>query len=144
MGEAKFKSLPENVRKALVEAGEQAAREGCKRFEDGEKAATEKIKSPGHEGHCLRPRRQESVRRGLRERLAENWVKDIDKRGKPGAEDFQGLHRSAGRGPSTGRSVKQRRCHGAGRPAGRRAVVDLTTVIMGPYATRFSPTTAPT
>jgi TRAP-type C4-dicarboxylate transport system substrate-binding protein len=35
MGEAKFKSLPENVRKVLVEAGEQTTREGCNRFEDG-------------------------------------------------------------------------------------------------------------
>ena len=35
MGEAKFKSLPENVRKVLVEAGEQTTREGCKRFARG-------------------------------------------------------------------------------------------------------------
>jgi len=47
IGEAKFKSLPENVRKALVEAGEQTTREGCKRFEEGELAAAEKIKSQG-------------------------------------------------------------------------------------------------
>ena len=47
MGETKFKSLPPNVQKALVEAGEQVTREGCKRFEDGERGATEKIKSQG-------------------------------------------------------------------------------------------------
>ena len=41
--------------KALVEAGEQTTREGCKRFEDGEKAATEKDQVAGHEGHRVRP-----------------------------------------------------------------------------------------
>jgi len=38
IGEAKFKSLPENVRKVLVEAGEQTTREGCKRFEMARRA----------------------------------------------------------------------------------------------------------
>src|SRR5258708_39965727 len=47
IGEAKFKTLPENVRKALVEAGEQTTREGCKRFEDGELRTTAKIESQG-------------------------------------------------------------------------------------------------
>src|SRR6478752_1760165 len=42
IGESKFKSLSQNVRKVLVEAGEQTTREGCKRFEYGDIAATEK------------------------------------------------------------------------------------------------------
>ena len=88
MGEAKFRSLPENVRKALVEAGEQTTREGCKRFEDGEKAATEKIKSQGMKviNFSADDRKQFDT---AFKAVAEDWVKDINKRGKPGAEVFK-------------------------------------------------------
>jgi TRAP-type C4-dicarboxylate transport system substrate-binding protein len=87
MGEAKFKSLPENVRKALVEAGEQTTREGCKRFENGETAATEKIKSRGMKviGFGADDKK---VFDAAFKNVAEDWVKDIDKRGKPGTEVF--------------------------------------------------------
>jgi TRAP-type C4-dicarboxylate transport system substrate-binding protein len=88
MGEAKFKSLPENVRKALIEAGEQTTREGCKRFEDGEKTATEKIKSQGMKviNFSLDDKK---VFDAAFKSVAEDWVKDLDKRGKPGSEVFK-------------------------------------------------------
>jgi TRAP-type C4-dicarboxylate transport system substrate-binding protein len=88
MGEAKFKSLPENVRKVLVEAGEQTTREGCKRFEDGEKAATEKIKSQGMKVIEFGPEDKQVFATAFKN-VAEEWVKDIDKRGKPGTEVFK-------------------------------------------------------
>jgi TRAP-type C4-dicarboxylate transport system substrate-binding protein len=88
MGEAKFKSLPENVRKALIEAGEQTTREGCKRFEDGEKAATEKIKSQGMKVINFGPD-DKKVFDAAFKTVAEDWVKDLDKRGKPGTEVFK-------------------------------------------------------
>ena len=88
MGEAKFKSLPENVRKALVEAGEQTTREGCRRFEDGEKAATAKIKSQGMKVINFGPD-DKKVFDAAFKTVAEDWVKDLDKRGKPGTEVFK-------------------------------------------------------
>src|SRR6202171_5741943 len=88
MGETKFKSLPENVRKALVEAGEQTTREGCRRFEDGEKAATEKIKSQGMKVINFGPD-DKKVFDAAFKNVAEDWVKDLDKRGKPGTEVFK-------------------------------------------------------
>jgi len=88
IGETKFKSLPENVRKALVEAGEQTTREGCKRFEDGEKAATEKIKSQGMKVIAFGPEDQKLFDAAFKN-VMEDWVKDIDKRGKPGTEVFK-------------------------------------------------------
>jgi TRAP-type C4-dicarboxylate transport system substrate-binding protein len=88
MGEAKFRSLPENVRKALVEAGEQTTREGCKRFEDGEKAATEKIKSQGMKVINFSADDKKQFDTAFKA-VAEDWVKDINKRGKPGAEVFK-------------------------------------------------------
>ena len=88
IGETKFKSLPANVQKALVEAGEQVTREGCKRFEDGEKAATEKIKSQGMKviNFSDDDKKQFDV---AFKAVAEDWVKDINKRGKPGTEVFK-------------------------------------------------------
>jgi TRAP-type C4-dicarboxylate transport system substrate-binding protein len=88
MGENKFKSLPENVRKALVEAGEQTTREGCKRFEDGEKAATEKIKSQGMKVIAFGADDRKIFDTAFKA-VAEDWVKDLDKRGKPGSEVFK-------------------------------------------------------
>jgi TRAP-type C4-dicarboxylate transport system substrate-binding protein len=88
IGENKFKSLPENVRKALVEAGEQTTREGCKRFEDGEKAAAEKIKSQGMKVINFSAEDKKQFDTAFKA-VAEDWVKDINKRGKPGTEVFK-------------------------------------------------------
>lgn len=88
MGENKFKSLPPNIQKVLVEAGEQTTREGCKRFEDGEKAATEKIKSQGMKVIEFGPD-DKKVFDAAFKTVAEDWVKDLDKRGKPGTETFK-------------------------------------------------------
>jgi TRAP-type C4-dicarboxylate transport system substrate-binding protein len=88
IGETKFKSLPENVRKALVEAGEQTTREGCKRFEDGEVAATEKIKSQGMKVINFSADDKKQFDTAFKA-VAEDWVKDINKRGKPGTEVFK-------------------------------------------------------
>ena len=81
----KFKSLPRT--QGAGEAGEQTTREACKRFEDGEKAATDKIKSQGmkvinfsaDDKRCPIPPST----------VAQDWVKDVDKRGKPGSEVFR-------------------------------------------------------
>ncbi len=95
MGEAKFKSLPENVRKALIEAGEQTTQESCKRFEDGEKAATEKIKSQGMKVINFGPDDKKIFDAAFKG-VAEDWVKDLDKRGKPGTEVFKAFTEALG------------------------------------------------
>jgi len=88
MGETKWKTLPENVRKALTAAGEQTTREGCKRFEDGEKTATEKIKSQGMKVIEFSSEDKKVFDTAFKN-VAEDWVKDINKRGKPGSEVFK-------------------------------------------------------
>jgi TRAP-type C4-dicarboxylate transport system substrate-binding protein len=88
MGEMKFKSLPPNVQKALVDAGEQITREGCKRFEDGEKAATDKIKSQGMKVINFSDEDKKQFDTAFKA-VAEDWVKDVNKRGKPGTEVFK-------------------------------------------------------
>jgi TRAP-type C4-dicarboxylate transport system substrate-binding protein len=88
IGETKFKSLPENVQKALVAAGEQVTRESCKRFEDGEKAATDKIKSQGMKVINFSDDDKKQFDTAFKA-VAEDWVKDVNKRGKPGTEVFK-------------------------------------------------------
>ncbi|MFM9981306.1 MAG: TRAP transporter substrate-binding protein DctP [Burkholderiales bacterium] len=88
MGEAKWKSLPDNVRKVLAHAGEQVTREGCKRFEEGEKGATEKIKSQGMkviEFSAV----DKKVFNDAFSHVSQDWAQELDKRGKPGTEVFK-------------------------------------------------------
>ena len=88
MGEAKWKSLPDNVRKVLAHAGEQVTREGCKRFEEDEKAATEKIKSQGMkviEFSAV----DKKVFNDAFSHVSQDWAQELDKRGKPGTEVFK-------------------------------------------------------
>jgi len=88
IGEAKWKSLPENVRKVLTEVGEQVTREGCKRFEDGEKAATDKLKALGMKVIALSDADKQQIA-GTFKVVADEWAQDLDKRGKPGTEVFK-------------------------------------------------------
>jgi TRAP-type C4-dicarboxylate transport system substrate-binding protein len=88
MGDAKWKSLPENVRKALTEAGERTTREACKRFEDGEKAAAEKIKAQGMKVIEFGAG-DKNVFADAFKTVSEDWVKDLDGRGKPGSVVYQ-------------------------------------------------------
>jgi TRAP-type C4-dicarboxylate transport system substrate-binding protein len=85
IGETKWKSLPENVRKVLADVGEQTTRESCKRFEDGEKAAGVKVQSQGMKVITF----GDADRKVFAEAfagVADTWAKDTDKRGKPGSD----------------------------------------------------------
>ena len=55
---------------------------------DGEKAATEKIKSQGMKVIEFGPEDKQVFAAAFKN-VAEEWVKDIDKRGKPGTEVFR-------------------------------------------------------
>jgi len=88
IGETKWKTLPENVRKAMLEAGEQTTREGCKRFEDGEKAAAGKILSQGMKPISF----SDADRKFFADAfagVADEWAKETDKRGKPATETLK-------------------------------------------------------
>lgn len=88
IGETKWKSLPENVRKALAEAGEQTTREGCKRFEEGEKAAAAKIQSQGMKVISF-DAADRKVFSDAFAGVADEWAKETDKRGKPASETLK-------------------------------------------------------
>ena len=82
IGETKWKTLPENVRKAMIQAGEETTREGCKRFEEGEKAAAAKIQSQGMKLISF----SDADRKFFSDSfagVADQWAKETDRRGKP-------------------------------------------------------------
>ena len=85
MGETKWRSLPEDIRKVLTEAGETATREGCKRLEAVERIATEKVRAAGMKDISFGEADRASFAKAF-ETVAEDWAKDLDKRGKPGTE----------------------------------------------------------
>ncbi len=88
IGENKWKSLPDNVRKAMTQAGEQVTREGCKRFEEGEKAAAEKIKSAGMKVIAFSDADKKFFNDAFAG-VADEWSKETDKRGKPATETLK-------------------------------------------------------
>ncbi|NBS57992.1 MAG: C4-dicarboxylate ABC transporter [Betaproteobacteria bacterium] len=88
IGETKWKSLPEGVRKALIQAGEQVTREGCKRFEEGERGAAEKIKAQGMKVIEFGAA-DKKVFNDAFSHVSQDWAQDLDKRGKPGTETFK-------------------------------------------------------
>lgn len=85
IGEAKWRSLPEDVRKALTEAGEAATREGCKRLEDIERSATEKVKAAGMKEISFSDADKAVFAKAFAT-TAEDWARELDRRGKPGSE----------------------------------------------------------
>jgi TRAP-type C4-dicarboxylate transport system substrate-binding protein len=85
IGETKWKSLPENVRKVLTQVGEQTTREGCKRFEDGEKLAAKKVQGQGMSVINFSDADKKEFANAFAN-VADTWAKDTDKRGKPGSE----------------------------------------------------------
>jgi TRAP-type C4-dicarboxylate transport system substrate-binding protein len=85
IGETKWRSLPENVRKVLTQVGEQTTREGCKRFEDGEKTAAAKVQGQGMTVINFSDVDKKELANAFAG-VADTWAKDTDKRGKPGSE----------------------------------------------------------
>jgi len=81
----KWKKLPEEVRKAMDEAGEWATRKGCKATDAREASDIEKLKAGGVTFVKL----SDSDHKQLAKTLAgvsQEWAKGLDARGKKGSE----------------------------------------------------------
>jgi TRAP-type C4-dicarboxylate transport system substrate-binding protein len=85
IGETKWRSLPEDVRKALADAGEAATREGCKRLSEAEATATEKVRTAGMKVITFDEADKATFTKAF-VAVAEDWAKDLDHRGRPGTE----------------------------------------------------------
>jgi TRAP-type C4-dicarboxylate transport system substrate-binding protein len=84
IGENKWRQLPEDVKKALLQAAETISRSGCDKVDAAEAAATDKARSTGMKlvrFDTADQKQFETIFSGVRE----DWAKDLDKRGKPGS-----------------------------------------------------------
>ncbi|MBS0335215.1 MAG: C4-dicarboxylate ABC transporter, partial [Proteobacteria bacterium] len=83
IGQLKWRTLPEKVRRILDEAGEQVTREGCRRLEDQEAAATGRARASGMQAIPF-DAADKGVLNEAFARVSQDWAQDLDRRGKPG------------------------------------------------------------
>ena len=85
IGESKWQSLPEDIRKTLAEAGAYATQEGCRRLAAGEGAAADRIRAGGMKAISFGEADKATFAKAF-ETVAEDWAKELDRRGKPGTD----------------------------------------------------------
>jgi TRAP-type C4-dicarboxylate transport system substrate-binding protein len=83
ISETKFKSLPAEVQKALVDAGEAASRNGCDVADKAVGPLGDKLKAGGVHFLEISADEQKSLT-GILESVAQEWADQLDQRGKPG------------------------------------------------------------
>ena len=84
IGETKWRSLPEDIRKALTEAGAQATREACKRLGEMDMGSAEKVKDAGMKVISFSDADKAEFDKVF-EQVSTDWAKELDARGKPGS-----------------------------------------------------------
>jgi TRAP-type C4-dicarboxylate transport system substrate-binding protein len=85
ISEAKWKALPESVRKVLAEEGERITKESCAKFADAEKQALAKAKDKGIKLIKFSPE-DEKTMAAVFETVNQDWASGLDGRGKPGSQ----------------------------------------------------------
>jgi TRAP-type C4-dicarboxylate transport system substrate-binding protein len=85
ISEAKWKTLPPDVQKAMVQAGEKATRNGCELADKAVAPSVEKLKSGGVAMLEFSPEDNRTLLATMAT-IGEEWAVDLDKRGKPGTE----------------------------------------------------------
>ena len=93
IGEAKFKSLPENVRTLLLNSGEQISINACKQFAAAETEAIDKVAAGGMKVIRFTAAEQKVLDREY-EVTAADWAGSLDKRGKPGSDALAALKKA--------------------------------------------------
>lgn len=85
ISEAKLKRLPEEVRAALIAAGDRITQQACAKVDQSVMADTEKLRAEGVTMQRLSPALRTSIGR-LGEEVAVEWARALDKRALPGTE----------------------------------------------------------
>ena len=85
ISQKKFQSLPENVRKAMLSAGDAAANNVCKFLDDGMASNRAKIAAAGVSFTKLNEADTKKLA-GIASTVQKDWAAALDKRGKPGTE----------------------------------------------------------
>lgn len=85
ISENRWRQLPEDVKKALLQAAETISRTGCAKVDATEAAAVEKTKSAGMKLVSFDAADQKRFQQTF-DSVRRDWAKDLDKRGKPGTD----------------------------------------------------------
>lgn len=85
ISEARWKQLPENVRKAMEDAGEAATKRACALVDKDQDVDTERLRQAGVTLVKLPPAERAALA-GLMASVNAEWAETLDKRGKPGTE----------------------------------------------------------
>lgn len=85
MNEAKWKSLPPNVQKAISEAGEEVTRATCAKIDDETGKLAAKLTAAGITVVEFPPAEQQRIAELMKD-IGPEWAKGIDQQGKPGTE----------------------------------------------------------
>ena len=85
ISEKRWKELPAPIQKAIMDAGEKAARRLCAYMEQDAQEAQEKLRQRGVTMVTFSATEQKELE-GIYAATASEWVTSMDKRGKPGSE----------------------------------------------------------
>jgi len=88
ISEARWKKLPENVQKAMMDAGEETTRRLCTALDQDLQTDIAKLKQGGLVTVQL-PASDKKELQGLLAGVQTEWAEALDKRGKPGTEVFK-------------------------------------------------------
>ena len=90
ISEAKWKALPEPLRKVLAEEGERATRESCGKLAAAEEAGVARARERGVTLVHF-PAQDDATLASVFATVRQDWAAGLDKRGKPGTEALQAL-----------------------------------------------------
>ncbi|MGH8796120.1 MAG: TRAP transporter substrate-binding protein DctP, partial [Caldimonas sp.] len=85
ISEKRWKTLPANVQKAMIEAGDATSKRACEYVDDTESKDVEKLRKLGTTLVKL-PAADEKRLAELTATNGTSWASVLDKRGKPGTE----------------------------------------------------------
>lgn len=96
VSENRWKQFPENVKKAMLEAGAEASRSACAGMDKEEASDFEKLQQSGVTPVRWSGQDKKELDAVLAS-VANEWATDLDKRGKPGSEVLKAVLEARGR-----------------------------------------------
>ncbi len=96
ISEERWKKLPPDVQRIMIEEGEAATRHNCAMVDADQKAAIEKLKKAGVTMVAL-PENARKELNGTMATVANEWASDLDRRGKRGGEALKAFRSALGK-----------------------------------------------
>lgn len=91
ISDQKWQGLPDDIKAALMAAGDELTGTACAAFDAKEKAAREAMQAKGI-GVLALSDADNAVLQGANEKIAADWARALDARGEPGSEALAAFH----------------------------------------------------